>query len=140
VDFSLSYFGTYSIVDNGAAALGIDNNYYTGRAFARVNLLPKGRYLFSSDLNVTHYSGLGDDFNQNTVYWNASAGYKFLANNAAEVRVTVYDILGQNNSVNRQVNDGYIEDVRSQVLTRFAMVSFSYNFRNFNRNATAAPR
>jgi hypothetical protein len=140
VDFSFSYFGTYSIVDNGAAALGIDNNYYTGRAFGRVNLLPKGRYLFSSDLNVTHYAGLGDEFNQNTVYWNASAGYKFLTNNAAEVRVTVYDILGQNNSVNRQVNDGYIEDVRSQVLSRFAMVSFSYNFRNFNRNATATPR
>lgn len=132
VDFSLSYFGTYSIVDNGAAALGIDNSYYTGRAFARVNLLPKGKFLFSSDLNVTHYSGLSDDFNRNTVYWNASAGYKFLTNNAAEVRVTVYDILAQNNSVNRQVNDGYIEDVRSQVLTRFAMVSFSYNFRNFN--------
>lgn len=139
VDFSLSYFGTYSIVDNGAAALGIDNNYYTGRAFGRVNLLPKGRFLFSSDLNVTHHSGLGEDFNRNTVYWNASAGYKFLTNNAAELRVTVYDILGQNNSVNRQVNDGYIEDVRSQVLTRFAMVSFSYNFRNF-RNLVGPAR
>lgn len=130
VDFSLSYFGTYSIVDNGSA-LGVDNNYYTGRAFARFNFLPKGRFLINSDLNVTHYSGLGEDFNQNTVYWNAAVGYKFLENNAAEVRLTIYDILAQNNSVRRSVNDGYIEDTRSQVLTRFAMVSFSYNFRNF---------
>jgi hypothetical protein len=109
----------------------VNSNYYTGRAFGRFNFLPKGKFLLNSDLNVTHYSGLGDDFNQNTVYWNAAVGYKFLTNNAAEVKVTIYDILGQNNSVQRTVNDGYIEDVRSQVLTRFAMVSFSYNFRNF---------
>ncbi len=130
VDFSLSYFGTYSIVENGAA-LGVNNNYYTGRASGRFNFLPKGRFLLNSDLNVTHYSGLGDDFNQNTVYWNAAVGYKFLENNAAEVKLTIYDILAQNNSVRRSVNDGYIEDTRSQVLTRFAMVSLSYNFRNF---------
>lgn len=138
VDFSLSYFGTYSIVEN-AEALGVNNNYYTGRAFGRFNFLPKGKFLLNSDLNVTHYSGLGDDFNQNTVYWNAAVGYKFLTNNAAEVKITIYDILGQNNSVQRTVNDGYIEDVRSQVLTRFAMVSFSYNFRNF-RNQTGQTR
>jgi hypothetical protein len=137
LDFSLSYFGTYSIVEN-PAALGVNSNYYTGRAFGRVNVLPKGKFLLNSDLNVTHYSGLGDEFNQNTVYWNATAGYKFLTNNAAEVKVTIYDILGQNNSVQRTVNDGYIEDVRSQVLTRFAMVSFSYNFRNFRNQVGPA--
>lgn len=130
LEFSLSYFGTYSMVEN-PEALGVNSNYYTGRAFGRFNFLPKGKFLLNSDLNVTHYSGLGDDFNQNTVYWNAAVGYKFLTNNAAEVKITIYDILGQNNSVQRTVNDGYIEDVRSQVLTRFAMVSFSYNFRNF---------
>jgi len=130
VDFSLSYFGTYSIVDNGAA-LGVNNNYYTGRAFGRFNFIPKGRFVINSDLNITHYSGLGDEFNQSTVYWNAGVGYKFLENNAAEIKLSIYDILAQNNSVQRSVNDGYIEDTRSQVLTRFAMVSFSYNFRNF---------
>src|SRR5690606_35308357 len=110
----------------------VNNNYYTGRAFGRFNFLPKARFLLSSDLNITHCSGLGDNVNQNTVYWNAAVGYKFLENNAAEVKLTIYDTLAQNNSVRRSVNDGYIEDTRSQVLTRFAMVSFSYNFRNFN--------
>ena len=130
VDFSLNYRANYSIVEN-ANNIGINSNYYTGRAFARVNLLPKGKWLVSSDLNFTHYSGLGEEFNNNILYWNASFGYKFLANNAAEIRVTVVDILGQNNSVNRVINDGYVEDVRNNVLTRFAMINFSYNFRNF---------
>jgi outer membrane receptor protein involved in Fe transport len=130
VDFSLNYRANYSIVEN-ANNIGINSNFYTGRAFARLNLLPKGKFLFSTDLNFTHYSGLGEEFNNNILYWNASVGYKFLENNAAEIRLTVVDIMGQNNNVNRVIRDGYVEDVRNNVLTRFAMIHFSYNFRNF---------
>lgn len=132
IDFSLNYRASYSIVEN-TENIGINNNYYTGRAFARVNFLPKGKWLIASDLNYTHYSGLGDDFNNNIIYWNASLGYKFLDNNAAEIRVTIVDILAQNNSVNRIISDGYVEDVRSNVLSRFGLVNFTYNFRNFRR-------
>lgn len=130
VDFSLNYRASYSIVEN-ASNLGINSNYYTGRAFGRVNLLPKGKFLISSDVNFTHYSGLGEEFNNNIFYWNASLGYKFLENNAAEIRLTVVDILGQNNNINRVIRDGYVEDVRNNVMTRFALIQFSYNFRNF---------
>lgn len=130
VDFSLNYRASYSIVEN-TSLLGINSNYYTGRAFGRVNLLPKGKFLISSDVNFTHYSGLGEEFNNNIFYWNASLGYKFLENNAAEIRLTVVDILGQNNNVNRIIRDGYVEDVRNNVMTRFALLQFSYNFRNF---------
>lgn len=132
VDFSLNYRASYSIVEN-SENLGINNNYYTGRAFARVNFLPGGRFLIASDINFTHYSGLGEDFNNNIIYWNASLGYKFLKDNAAEIRLTVVDIMAQNNSVNRVISDGYVEDVRSNVLSRYGLINFSYNFRNFRR-------
>jgi hypothetical protein len=132
VDFSLNYRASYSIVEN-SENLGINNNYYTGRAFGRVNLLPGGRFLISTDINFTHYSGLGEDFNNNIVYWNASLGFKFMKDNAAEIRLTVVDIMAQNNSVNRVINDGYVEDVRSNVLSRYGLINFSYNFRNFRR-------
>ncbi len=130
VDFNISYNGNYSIVEN-AANVGINNNFYTGRASARLNLIPGGRFVISSDFNLTHYSGLGDDFESRIIYWNGAVGYKFLENNAAEIRLMVFDILGQNNSVSRIVQEGYVEDVRSNVLTRFAMLNFSYNFRRF---------
>lgn len=130
LDFNLSYRANYNIVDN-ASSLGIDNNYYTGNASGRVNLLPWGRLLLATDVNFTHYEGLDEDFDQSVFYWNAAVGFKFGPRNAAEVRLTIYDILGQNNSVNRFVNDGYVEDINSNVITRFALLSFSYNFRNF---------
>lgn len=133
VDFSLSYRSTYNIVDNSLNP-ELDNNYYTGRGRFAFTLTPKGRFVISSELNVTHYEGLSDDFNLDTWFWNASLGYKFLKNNAGEVRFTVVDILAQNNSINRIIEDNYIEDVRSNVLSRYAMLTFTYNFRTFTGN------
>lgn len=133
VDFSVSYRSTYNIVDNSLNP-ELDNNYYMGRARFAFTLTPRGKFVISSELNVTHYEGLSDDFNLDTWFWNASLGYKFLKSNAAELRFTVVDILGQNNSINRIIEDNYIEDVRSDVLSRYAMLTFTYNFRTFTGN------
>src|SRR5690625_7889527 len=82
---------------------------------------------------MRHYEGLGDDFNQSSIYWNGSLGYKFLENEAAEVRVTLFDILGQNDNITRSISDDYIEDYRSKLLTRYFIMTFSYKFRAFVR-------
>ncbi|MCC5925188.1 MAG: hypothetical protein JJU41_01395 [Bacteroidetes bacterium] len=129
VDINMSYRGNYNIVEN-ANAVGINDNFYTGSASLRLNLLPWGRLVIASDLNLTHYEGLDETFAETAMYWNAALGYKFGRNQAAELRVTVFDILAQNNSINRSVSDAFIDDVRSNVITRFALMSFSYNFRN----------
>jgi hypothetical protein len=39
----------------------------------------------------------------------------------------VNDILDQNISISRNVGDNYVEDVQSNVLKRFFMLSFIYN-------------
>jgi hypothetical protein len=77
------------------------------------------------------YSGLGSGFNQNFTLWNAGFGYKFLKKQAGELRLNVFDLLKQNNSIARNVLTAYIEDARSQVLTRYFMLTFTYNLRNF---------
>ena len=135
VDFNISYRANYNIVDN-TSNLGIDNNYYTGNANFRFNLLPWGKLLLASDLSLTHYEGLSEDFEKSVIYWNASVGFKFLEQNAAEIKLTVFDILGQNNSINRMVDDTFVQDVRSNVITRFAFVTFSYNFRSFRTSSS----
>lgn len=130
-DFLISYRAGYNIVDNSLNP-ELDNNYYNGRARASMNVIAWERLVIASDVNINHYVGLSDEFNLDTIYWNASLGYKFLHNRAAEFRVTVVDVLGQNNSVNRIIEDNYIEDVRSDVLSRYLMFTFSYNFRVFS--------
>ena len=55
----------------------------------------------------------------------------------AEVKLSVFDILNQNNSISRTVTETYIEDTRSNVLNRYFMLTFTYNIRKFT--STAAP-
>lgn len=132
IDFRVSYDANYNIVSNSVRP-ELDNNYYSGRVRGSFNLMPWGGLVIASDFNMRHYEGLGDDFNQSSIYWNGSLGYKFLENEAAEVRVTLFDILGQNDNITRSISDDYIEDYRSNVLTRYFIMTFSYNFRAFGR-------
>jgi hypothetical protein len=79
---------------------------------------------------------LSADFNQSYYLWNAGLGYKFGKNKAAELRLTAYDILNQNRSIQRNVTQTYYEDVKTTVLTRYVMMTFSYKLRKFNGKGT----
>jgi hypothetical protein len=132
VDFRVAYYANYNIVENSIRP-ELDNNYYAGRANGVFNLMPFKGFVVASDVNLRHYAGLGDDFNQGNIFWNGSIGYKFLENDSAEFRITVFDILGQNDNINRNIQEDFIEDYRSNVLTRYMLFSFNYRFRSFGR-------
>ena len=48
-----------------------------------------------------------------------------------EVKLIAFDILNQNNSISRDVTETYIEDRQTNVLTRYFMLTVTYNIRNF---------
>ncbi len=97
----------------------------TGGVFA-----PVGRWVVSTDLVYNIFRGLGD-LDQEFLLWNASLGYRFLKDESLELRVNAFDILGQNNSVQRSINETFVEDVETVVLQRYLMLSLSYRLRNF---------
>ncbi len=130
VDFRFGYNANYNIVENSVRP-ELNNNYYAGRATGAFQLVPISGLVIASDFNLRHYSGLGDDFNTINLFWNGSIGYRFLENEVLEVRITLFDILGQNDNVNRTILEDYIEDYRSNVLSRYMLFSLSYNFRSF---------
>ncbi len=53
----------------------------------------------------------------------------------------VSDILNQNTSIVRTVNEFYVEDNQSNVLGRYVLLNFTYRIRNFGAPApSVAPR
>lgn len=86
---------------------------------------------FRTDVSNQYYDGLDDDFNTNYTLWNASLGYKFLKDDKAEVILSVFDLLNQNNSVARTTTQSYIQDTETQVLQRYGMLTFRYNIQSF---------
>ncbi|WMJ72630.1 outer membrane beta-barrel protein [Cytophagaceae bacterium ABcell3] len=90
-------------------------------------------------INHQLYSGLAEGFNQSFFLWNMSIGKKIFNNQRGEVTLSVYDLLGQNNNIQRVVTEAYVEDVMTNVLQRYIMLNFTYNLRSFKSMAQQLP-
>lgn len=108
-----------------------NNEYISQSSKVKFNIIFGKDIVFRTNLNHQLYSGLSDDFNQNYWLWNASIGKKLFKNKLGEISISAFDILKQNNSIQRNITEIYIEDIQTQALTRFVMLNFTYNFRNF---------
>jgi hypothetical protein len=133
VDFTLSYTANYIIVKNTLQKQS-DNNYFTQSSSMRLTWQPWKGLIFNSNLVNTLYRGLGEEFNQNIWFWNASIGYKLLKDQSLEIKLTAFDLLNQNNSINREVTETFIEDSQTNVLTQYFMLMVTYSLRNFKSN------
>lgn len=130
VDFTLSAAANYNIVSNTIFP-ELDGNYLVQLTSAKATWLPWQNLVLDTNLGLSQYAGLGGEFDQSIVLWNAGVGYKFLKGNAGEVKLMIADILNQNNSISRTVNEFYIEDNQTQVLGRYVMLNFTYRLKNF---------
>lgn len=132
IDFTINYMANYNVVKNSLRQQQ-NNNYFFHNADVRFNWNFWKGFVFNTTLNNTLYAGVAQGFNQNFFLWNASLAYKFLKDRSLEVKASVFDILGQNNSISRTVNETYVEDVRTQVLQRYVMLTVTYNLRYFKK-------
>lgn len=129
VDFNLSYSGTYHIVKNSLQKQS-DNNYLTHTATAGANFILGNRIVLNTTYNYTVYSGLSDSYNQGYQLWNAYVGYKFLKQKQLEAKLSVFDILNQNNDISRTVTQTYTQDNQSTVLRRYSMLTLTYTIKS----------
>ncbi|MEZ4982534.1 MAG: outer membrane beta-barrel protein [Saprospiraceae bacterium] len=70
--------------------------------------------------------------NQNIWLWGLAIGKKVFKNERGEISLAVNDLLNQNQSISRNITETYIEDRQTNALRQFVMLSFTYNFGNFN--------
>ena len=131
LDFNISSKTSYNWVVNTIQEQ-LDANFinqYTTFKFAWVL---KEKLVTRSNITHQYFSGLSDNLNQSFFLWSASLGLKVLKDQQGELAIEVFDILNQNQAIVRNVTEVYYEDVQSNVLQQFFMLSFTYNFKNFN--------
>lgn len=129
-DFTLSSNSSYSNIEN-TLQTSSNTTYLSQISKLKITVNPWKGLVLQSEYSNTYYSGLTSAYNQSISLWNAAIGYKFLKNKQAELRLTVYDILNQNNSVSRTNTDSYIQDSQTNVLNRYYMLTFTYNFKKY---------
>ncbi|MEP6712853.1 MAG: outer membrane beta-barrel protein [Ferruginibacter sp.] len=130
VDFNLSYNANFNDAKTTGGNVST-NNYVNQAAGVNLNLLNKKGWFVQNDISLQSYTGLSAGLNQRFTLWNAAIGKKFLKNNAGELKLSVFDLLKQNQSITRAVTANYIEDTQSKVLQQYFMLTFTYNLKNF---------
>lgn len=135
IDFTISSNSTYSNIHN-TLQNNADNIYFSQNSRFKLNLTPWKGIVFQTEYLNTYYNGLSSSFNQNISLWNAAIGYKFLKNKQAEIRITVYDILNQNNNIQRTNTDSYIQDSQTNALNRYYILTFTYTFKKYFENTS----
>jgi len=133
VDFNVSYSANFNNATTKSAVIASKNNFVNQTMGLQLNLLNKKGWFIQNDVSNQSYTGLSTGLNQSFWLWNAGIGKKFLKNNAAELKLTVFDLLKQNQSITRTVSANYIEDARYNVLEQYFMLTFTYNLKNFGK-------
>ncbi len=130
IDFTLSSRGEYNVTSSTLEA-GTDLAYYNQSTFLKFNYIANNGLVLRTDVTHQFYEGLSDDFDQNYVLWNLSIGKKVFKDQRGEISLSVFDILKQNNNLSRLVTEVYTEDIQTNVLQQYLMLSFKYDLRNF---------
>jgi hypothetical protein len=140
VDFTLSYTGNYTVSDvtyDGDVSEirqrinNTNNNIWNHSVSLTSTFTMWERLVFQNTVNEQINSGYGSGYNLNYLLWNASLGLKVFKNKAGQVKLSVYDLLNQNQSISHNVTSTSISDTRTNILRRFLMFTFTYTLRNY---------
>lgn len=100
----------------------LQSNYYTDLL---VNL--GETWALSTSFDYILYSGEAFASGQNIPLWQAQLSKLFLRNDKGQLKLTVFDLLNQNRGFTRNSALNYVEELRSNALGRYLMLSFTYS-------------
>lgn len=113
----------------------LDNEYFTQDYSLDIGWqLPKNFFL-STDFRYTISTQRSEGFNAKVPLWNASFSKLFLKYNRGELKLSVFDLLNENQAIVRNTNGNYIEDQNNRVLRRFFLLGFTYSLNKMSANA-----
>ncbi|MGK6350855.1 outer membrane beta-barrel protein [Parapedobacter sp. DT-150] len=135
IDFNIWTRSSYNTVQNSLRPT-LNNNFFNQTTRINYNWILWQGLVYRLDLHHQLNTGLSEGYDNSIFLVNMAIGKKLLKNERAEVSASVYDLFGQNNNIQREITETYIEDSRSNVLQRYFMLSFTYNIRYFAKGTT----
>lgn len=121
-------------------SLFISQTRYTNNAFENLYIpthnvnaelvvrWPK-KIVWESNTNFRNNPQVAPGMPESRFLWNAGLTYLMLKGDRGMLKLSVYDILNQNNSFSRTSVQNYIYDYRSNILQRYFLLTFTYNIR-----------
>src|SRR5450432_2521041 len=89
-------------------------------------------WLVAATLDYTYTNNHAAAYNASVPLLNPSIAKQLFKKKNGELRLSVFDLLNQNTSVNKSVTANQESYTRTNVITRYAMLTFTYNLNNFS--------
>ncbi|HEY2722211.1 MAG TPA: outer membrane beta-barrel protein, partial [Chitinophagaceae bacterium] len=105
----------------------LNDNYFSQTYTADISYAFPKDFILATDFEDYVNTGRADGFNQSIPLWNASVSKDIFKKKNGEIKLSVNDILNQNQSITRTTSDNYIQDTKTNVLRRYFLISFLYN-------------
>jgi hypothetical protein len=88
-------------------------------------------WLIAATLDYTYTNNHAAAYNASVPLLNPSIAKQLFKKKNGELRLSVFDLLNQNTSVSKSVTSSQESYTRTNVITRYAMLTFTYNLNNF---------
>jgi hypothetical protein len=88
------------------------------------------KFIWETNLAYRHTNQVAPGLPKENILWNASVTLMMLKGDVGLLKLSVFDLLDRNNGLYRYTTQNQIVDQQTNVLKRFASLSFTYNIRN----------
>jgi hypothetical protein len=132
IDFNIWSRSSYNKVENTLNP-SLNDTFFNQRFSLNFNWIFWEGFIYRLDLNHQINAGLSEGFDNSFSLVNMSLGKKIFKNQRGEVSIMVYDLFAQNANVRRNITETFIEDIQTNVLQRYFMLTFTYNIRRFSK-------
>ena len=128
----------YSINDNkytnvgNASSNAFRNTSSNAWTFSHnINIDLTKRLILKYDIDYTINHGLASTVSQNPVLMNGSLEQQLFKKKNGVIRFSAFDLFKQNTNINRNVSANSIVDTRTNKLTRYFLLTFTYRIQKF---------
>ena len=98
---------------------------------SNINIDLTKRLTLKYDLDYTINNGISSSVSKNVALMNASIEQQFFKKKNGILKLAAYDLFNQNTNINRSVSANSIIDTRTNRLTRYFLLSFTYRIQKF---------
>lgn len=128
-DVNFTSNSTYNIARYSVSS-SQNGNYFSESLSTEFTYYTASGWMASADFDYKYY-GRGAGYNTSVPLLSMYVAKQIFKDKSGEIRLSVYDLLNQNVSITRNITNNYIQDVQNKVLTRYFMLTFTYNLRKF---------
>jgi len=131
-DYSVGGSWTYNTTtysDNTS----FDQNYFIQNYYTDISVNFLKTWSISTSFDVRFFSGEQFVDNEIIPLWKFSLSKYVFEDRRGEIKISVFDVLNENQGISRTSNLNYIEEIKSNALEQYVMLSFVYAIKGFGQ-------